>query len=137
VIVFDLDGCLIDSGDMIRECYRAIGGPEADYLLRCLQSHPGRLSAHDEHVWQLRHNDVGLADYWKPSPREGEVAGTRAAFNVPFAQAECFDRWQQKWGTHVDELFSSRQFGTPRRPGWDEIDWYPSFTRRLAELGRR
>ena len=129
-----LDG--FNAAGWFDERFRAIGGPEADYLLRCLQSHPGRLSAHDEHVWQLRHNDVGLADYWKPSPRAGEVVETRAAFNVPFAQAECFDRWQQKWGVHVDELMT-RTADAVRQPGWDEIDWYPSFTRRLTEMGRR
>jgi hypothetical protein len=119
------------------ERFRAIGGPENDYLLRCFQAYPGKLSAHDEHVWQLRHNDVGLADFWRASPRAGEVAETRAAFNVPFADAECFARWSQKWGRHVDELFQGDREGAQRQPGWDEIDWYPSFTRRLTELGRR
>lgn len=118
------------------ERFRAIGGPEADYLLRCLQACPDRLSAHDEHVWQLRHNDVGLAGFWQAAPRDGEVAQTRADYNMPFAGPECFDRWNQKWGMDVDRLFTQKHYGQPRQPGWDEIDWYPAFTRRLAALGR-
>jgi hypothetical protein len=113
------------------ERFRAIGGPEADYLLRALQAYPGRLSAHDEHVWQLRHNDAGLAAHWQAAPRTGEVAETRARFNEPFADTECFARWIQKWGVHVDTLFLEGRYDTRRQPGWDEIDWYPSFTRRL------
>ena len=62
---------------------------------------------------------------------------TRERFNVPFADAECFARWIQKWGVHVDTLFTQGRYDTQRQPGWDEIDWYPSFTRRLAAMGRR
>lgn len=119
------------------ERFRAIGGPESDYLLRAMQAYPDRLSVHDEHVWQMRHNDVGLAAHWRGAAKEGEVIDTRNAFNVPYADAECFERWEQKWGLHVNQLFSGQQYNVQRRPGWDEIDWYPSFTRRLAELGRR
>lgn len=116
------------------ERFRAVGGPEADYLLRMLRTYPDQLSAHDEHVWQLRHNDVGLAHHWRAAPKVGEVAATRAAFNVPLAWRECFVRWVEKWGVGVDELMCSQLYDTPCR--WDEIDWYPSFTRRLEELGR-
>jgi hypothetical protein len=101
-----------------------------------MQAYPTRLSAHDEHVWQMRHNDVGLSDFWKPSPRAGEVAATRAQYNVPYADKECFERWNAKWGVHVDTLFCNRMYGVRRVPGWEEIDWYPSFTRRLKEMGR-
>lgn len=118
------------------ERFRAIGGPEADYVLRMLQTYPDKLSAHDEHVWQLRHNDVGLAGYWHSAPREGEVLATRNRFNVPLANVECFGRWNQKWGEHVDTLLTEHHYDAVRRPGWDEIDWYPSFTRRLSEVGR-
>ncbi len=117
------------------ERFRAIGGPEADYLMRCYLAYPDRLSAHDEHAWQWRHNDVGLADYWHGVPKEGEVVATRDAYNVPFADAECFARWNAKWGVHVDDLMQ-RANDAQRNPGWEEIDWYPSFTRRLRELGR-
>lgn len=118
------------------ERFRAIGGPEADYELRALQACPDRVSVHDEHGWQMRHNDVGLAALWRGAPRAGEVLQTRDEFNVPYAGAECFTRWTQKWGIDVDQLFAERRYGTPRQPGWEEIDWYPSFTRRLRELGR-
>ncbi len=118
------------------ERFRAIGGPEADYLLRCLQAYPERLSVHDDHVWQLRHNDIGLADFWHDVPKEGEVGQTRASFNVPYADTECFARWSQKWGEHVDDLFLQGHYHAQRQPGWSEIDWYPSFTRRLMQLGR-
>jgi hypothetical protein len=118
------------------ERFRAIGGPEADYLLRILQTYPGRLSVHDEHVWQLRHNDTGLACHWHSVPKTGEVQATRMYYNEKFADAECFARWNQKWGEHVDDLMR-HPADAVRQPGWDEIDWYPSFTRRLAELGRR
>jgi hypothetical protein len=117
------------------ERFRAIGGPEADYLLRCFQAIPERLSAHDEHGWQWRHNDVGLADYWRGMPKTGEVGATRAAYNEKFADAECFARWNAKWGEHVDSLMTHAK-DAQRQGGWDEIDWYPSFTRRLRELGR-
>jgi hypothetical protein len=119
------------------ERFRAIGGPEADYELRALQAAPDRLSVHDEHVWQMRHHDVGLAAHWRGSPKQGEVLQTRIEFNGPYHDAECFTRWIQKWGMHVDELFLGHHYDVQRQPGWDEIDWYPSFTRRLAELGRR
>lgn len=115
------------------ERFRAIGGPEADYLLRMRLTYPDRLSVHDEHVWQWRHNDVGLADYWKAQPRIGEIAETRSEFNERFADGECFERWMQKWGVHVDTLM--QQVGNDvadvavHSDGWEEIDWYPAFTR--------
>jgi hypothetical protein len=118
------------------ERFRAIGGPEADYALRMMQTYPDKLSIHDEHVWQWRHNDVGLAEYWHSAPKIGEVAATRAQFNVPLSGPECFARWEQKWGVHVDVLMTKPDEAV-RRPGWEEIDWYPAFTRRLAEMGRR
>jgi hypothetical protein len=117
------------------ERFRAIGGPEADYLLRMMQTYPDRLSVHDEHVWQYRHHDVGLAHYWKSAPLVGEVAATRFAHNVRFANEECFARWDRKWGEHVDTLMS-RPSDAERQLGWEELDWYPSFTRRMRELGR-
>ena len=117
------------------ERFRAIGGPEADYVLRSMRTIPERVSIHDEHVWQLRHNDVGLANYWKPHPREGEVAATRANYNVPLSGPECFGRWVEKWGVGVDEMMCSHAWHT--KPIWPEIDWYPAFTRRLIERGRR
>jgi hypothetical protein len=119
------------------ERFRTIGGPEADYALRMRQAYPDRLSIHDEHVWQWRHNDVGLDYYWRAQPRVGEIAATRREFNEAFADAECFDRWLQKWGIHVDSLMQEQVFDSAiRQPGWEEIDWYPAFTRRLSELGR-
>ncbi len=118
------------------ERFRAIGGPEADYLLRMMQAYPDKLSAHDEHGWQMRHNDVGLASFWHSMEKTGEVGDTREAFNVPFANSECFERWNSKWGEHVDTLFASGNYDRTRRTGWEEIDWYPSFTRRLKEMGR-
>lgn len=119
------------------ERFRAIGGPEADYMLRMMRTYPDKLSAHDEHVWQLAQNDVGLANYWHSSPRTTEVLATRNACNVPLANEECFNRWMQKWGVYVDELFLRQMYGTDPQPGWDEIDWYPAFTRMLVEAGRR
>lgn len=119
------------------ERFRAIGGPEADYELRALQACPARVSVHDEHIWQMRHNDVGLGGFWRGAPKEGEVLETRLQFNGPFHDSECFARWIQKWGLHVDELFLGGHLDAQRQPGWDEIDWYPAFTRRLEELGRR
>ena len=56
------------------ERFRAIGGPENDYLLRALQACPDRLSVHDGHVWQLRHNDAGLAGYWQGAAKAGRGA---------------------------------------------------------------
>lgn len=118
------------------ERFRAIGGPEADYLMRAYLAYPDRLSAHDEHAWQWRHNDVGLAGHWHAVDKAGEVGEIRRAYNERFADAECFARWNAKWGVHVDDLMC-RANDAQRNPGWDEIDWYPAFTRRLAELGRR
>jgi hypothetical protein len=117
------------------ERFRAIGGPEADYALRTLHAGPDRCSIHDEHGWQWRHNDVGLAAHWRSQIRTGEILETRNAYNAPYADAECFARWEQKWGVPVDHLMTVPHQAL-RRPGWDEIDWYPSFTRRLREAGR-
>lgn len=117
------------------ERFRAIGGPEADYALRMVQAYPGRLSIHDEHVWQWRHNDVGLSEFWRAQPRVGEIAATRREFNEAFADAECFDRWTAKWGYHVDQQMEDWPTAE-RNPGWEEIDWYPAFTRKLREVGR-
>lgn len=117
------------------ERFRAIGGPEADYALRMRQAYPDRLSIHDDHVWWWRHNDVGLDYYWRAQPRVGEIAATRHEFNEAFADVECFDRWMQKWGVHVD-LQMKDPISATRSLGWEEIDWYPAFTRRLRELGR-
>lgn len=118
------------------ERFRAIGGPEADYLLRLLRCRPDLLSVHDEHIWQLRLNDIGLASHFLNVPKSGELAVTRFEHNESFADAECFDRWVQKWGCGVDDLFLSHDYHHARNPGWDEIDWYPSFTRRMVSLGR-
>lgn len=117
------------------ERFRAIGGPEADYLLRMMQHYPVRLSVHDEHSWQIRQNDVGLSGFWQAQPRVGEIAATRSEFNERFADAECFDRWRQKWGVDVDLQMKNPESAV-RQVGWEEIDWYPAFTRRLRELGR-
>ncbi len=119
------------------ERFRAIGGPEADYELRAIQTCPDRVSVHDEHIWQMRHNDVGLANHWILPPKYGEVLATRIEFNGPYHDAECFGRWIDKWGMGVDELFLGGHLDRVRQPGWEEIDWYPAFTRRLTELGRR
>ena len=116
------------------ERFRAIGGCEADYLLRCLRSNSEGLSAHDEHIWQLRHNDVGLANYFINSVKQGEILQTRMEHNLEFAQVECFNRWNDKWGESVDHLFLSKNYN--RNRNWKEIDWYPAFTRRLIGLGR-
>lgn len=118
------------------ERFRAIGGPEADYLLRSLQAQPEKVSVHDEHCWQYRFNDVGLAGYWRGAPMAGEVRETRRSFNEVFEETECHARWIAKWGEHVNSLLSRRAFSVQRQPGWDEIDWYPAFTRRLRETGR-
>ena len=118
------------------ERFRAIGGPEADYLLRMIQAYPDKLSAHDEHVWQMRHNDVGLASYWRPASKEGEVGQIRRDYNEAFANDECFARWKQKWAVDVDTLFCNKMYTVTRLLGWEEIDWYPAFTRRLKEMGR-
>ncbi len=119
------------------ERFRAIGGPEADYELRALLSCPDRVSVHDEHVWQMRHNDVGLARFWAGAAKVGEVLQTRQDYNGPYHDTECFARWEQKWGMGVDELFLGGYQRAQRQPGWEEIDWYPAFTARLAALGRR
>lgn len=123
------------------ERFRAIGGPESDYLLRMMQTYPEKLSAHDEHIWQLRNNDVGLANYWHPADKAGEVGQIRREYNEAFANDECFTRWIQKWGIHVDTMMIDRVNNghwqaSVRQPGWEEIDWYPAFTRRLKEMGR-
>lgn len=116
------------------ERFRAIGGPEADYLLRMLQTYPDLLSAHDEHVWQLRHNDVGLANHWRIAPRDAHGQELRYHHNQHFANAECFVRWMEKWGEHVDDLFVNQHYGATRNPGWDELDWYPSFSEHLRSM---
>lgn len=116
------------------ERFRAIGGPEADYLLRMIQTYAERLSVHDEHVWQLRHNDVGLANHWRIAPRDALGSSLRHEHNEAYANAECFARWTQKWGEHVDDLFINRHYTRTRQPGWEEINWYPSFTRHVQEM---
>ncbi len=120
------------------ERFRAIGGAENDYLLRCLKSIPERLSVHDNHIWQMRHNDVGLADHF--SSNHTQVALQTRQRNLQFANAECFERWRQKWGgmqfPYIDQLFLNKEYHRQRNPGWEELDWYPSWTLQMKRLGR-
>lgn len=118
------------------ERFRALGGPEADYELRAIRNCPDNISIWDEHCWQMRHNTVGLEKYIFLSIRTSEVLETRNTHNLTYANAECFDRWNQKWGKHVDTLFYERDYYRDVNPGWDEIDWYPSWTRYMQGLGR-
>lgn len=129
------------------ERFRAIGGPEADYTLRMLMTYPDRLSIHDHHPWQLLHNEVGLERYWDSTfkPEGTEHHATWAAHRWRLADVECFERFEQKWGRDVNELMAEQvhllRAGQPataeRRPGWDELCWYPSLCRRLVELNRQ
>ena len=36
---------------------------------------------------------------------------------------------------HIDDLFLAEDYDCPKN--WKEIDWYPSFTNKLVELGRK
>lgn len=118
------------------ERFRAIGGPEADYQLRIIQEYPELASIYDDHIWKQRLNTIGLEEFFLQAPRTLEVLETRQNFNVPFAQEECFSRWIQKWGIHVDDVFLTKRYDINRNPGWEEIDWYPSITREWNRSGR-
>jgi hypothetical protein len=125
------------------ERFRAIGGPEADMVLRIMQAYPEQASIHDHHPWHLYNNDVGLQPYWESTYKQpgSEHEDTWKMHRWGLADEECFGRWNQKWGKDVNELLiNCVQTGdwslAERRPGWEEIDWYPHFTRRLVELHR-
>jgi len=117
------------------ERFRAIGGAEADYLLRIMRSYPDLASIHDEHVWRLFHNDIGLAEFFINSEKIEEVLETRVEHNLKFADKECFIRWRQKWGEEVDKIFLDKNYNLERV--WYEIDWYPAFTENLLATGRK
>jgi hypothetical protein len=124
------------------ERFRVIGGPEADYVLRIMQTYPDKASIHDHHPWALYHNDVGLQTYWEGTYKQPgtEHEETWKMHRWDLAD-ECFNRWVDKWGGDVNEMMidavRTGSYAFHRRPGWDELDWYPHFTRRLHELGRR
>jgi hypothetical protein len=126
------------------ERFRVIGGPEADYVLRIMRMYPDFASIHDHHPWALYHHDIGLQSYWEGTYKQPgtEHEDTWKMHRLDLADKECFGRWIEKWGMGVNELMAHCvQHGDwssfpERSPGWDEIDWYPHFTRRLQELGR-
>ncbi len=115
------------------ERFRTIGGPEADYLLRLIRNTPDSISVHDDHIWKMRHNLVGLEKYFFLQERNNNILQTRTQ-NVEFSQQECFNRWIEKWNIPVDELFLSKNYHV--KCNFREIDWYPSFTRHLNQQGR-
>ncbi len=117
------------------ERFRAIGGAECDYMLRMMRAYPDQLSIHDEHIWQMRHNDVGLAEYFHNPEKTAHALDTRTKHNLKFAEKECFSRWIDKWGQDVDNLFLSKNYNIDKR--WNEIDWYPALTAKLVEIGRK
>lgn len=120
------------------ERFRCIGGPENDYLLRAMQINPDNISVHDEHIWQLYHNDIGLAENFMPRITNN-TRETRQG-NVKFSNAECFERWRQKWGgdqfPYIDQLFLKKDYNITPNPGWENIDWYPSWTDEMINRGR-
>lgn len=117
------------------ERFRAIGGCEADYELRAISQCPESVSMYDDHYWKMRHNTVGLENYIKDY-KTPEVMETRFAHNLPLSGTECFDRWDQKWGKYVDNVFYEKDYYRSRNPGWEEIDWYPAWTRHMKSIGR-
>jgi hypothetical protein len=125
------------------ERFRAIGGPEADMVLRIMQTYPDKASIHDHHPWHLYHNDIGMLSFWDGTTKQPgtEHEDTWKMHRWGLADKECFGRWRDKWCEDVNELMieavQTGDWYQPRQPGWDEIDWYPHFTQRLRELGRR
>jgi len=117
------------------ERFRALGGPESDYILRCLRSRPEIMSIYDRHVWQMRHNTVGLEDHFELNHTQ-EVMNIRWG-NVLLSEPECFQRWIDKWGKAIDPLFIERDYYREMKTGWErEINWYPSWTGHMQNLGR-
>lgn len=115
------------------ERFRTIHYQESDYLLRASTKRPDRLSAHDEHPWQFRLNDVGLADLWMPSERTHEILAT-GDWTAALYGEHLTDIWNSKWGAPPGELLNAGVAQCLWRP--EEVDWYPAFTRRLRDLGR-
>jgi hypothetical protein len=111
------------------ERFRIPGGGEQDYQLRQLRESPSTVSIYDDHPWRLRHNIVGLQDYWGMQGRTGEIMEVRDEHSKLWWK-ECYDRWNEKWGVWINDLFESRNWHGVQ-PAWPEIDWYPSFTRKM------
>jgi hypothetical protein len=115
------------------ERFRTIHYQESDYLLRASTRRPDRLSAHDEHPWEFRLNDVGLADFWQPAERTHEILAT-GDWTATLYGEHLTDMWNSKWGAPPGDLLTHGVAKCLWRP--EEIDWYPAVTRRLKELGR-
>ena len=116
------------------EIWRAPGGSEQDYLIRALNICPEEISVHDEHIWQLRHNDVGLADHF--SSNHTPAALETRKHNVELSQDECFAVFSEKYGKDIDGLMCRQEYKTPYMPGFRDRDWHPSWTRYMKQIGR-
>ena len=115
------------------ELFRLVGGPEQEAMARCMKFMPEQSSIHDDHFWYLFHNDVGLSDYWVRMERTEEILVTRVEFGQ-LIDKECFQRYIDIHGVHMDQMFYPRKFQI--EPAIKLINWYPSATKRWKEQGR-
>lgn len=115
------------------EIWRSPGGPEADLLIRAMRICPDEISVHDEHVWKLFHNDIGLAEHF--SSNHTDAALETRKHNVELSEEECFKVFREKYGKHVDDLMIAKEYDTPYQPGFKDRDFYPSYTKHLRKLG--
>lgn len=124
--------CLEDIG-WFDERYRAIGGEDFDYQLRYINQYPQNVSIHDEHAWNLRYNDVGLANHWHMQAKNDHLWATRNR-NHDFVRNESWDVFVAKWGMDPDPFFAAGRIGCA--PNLVEVDWHPSFTHYSLKTGR-
>lgn len=114
------------------ELFRIVGGPEEELKIRVMRHMPNEASIHDQHPWNLYHNDVGLNNYWSNMQRTEEILTTRIEFSTMFG--ECRDRFVDIYGKEIIPMFLAKEYN--REPSIKYINWYPSATKHWKEIGR-
>jgi hypothetical protein len=116
------------------ERFRTIFYQESDYMLRAIKYVPECISICDHHHWSLKHNDVGLDNFFSASERTDEVKETGDIAATKSGEA-LGEMWASKWGKSPYEIFTLHQFPECK---WipENVDWYPSATYEWQKQGR-
>ncbi|NQT03918.1 MAG: hypothetical protein HQ580_17970, partial [Planctomycetes bacterium] len=114
------------------ERFTSLGFHEHDYLIRVLNLIPDSATIVDMHKQQLRHNPIGLEEYWLQPETDNFIRFKRKGgwAQASFRTTNQQKFFQEKWGTHpykkVTGLHPQR---LPR-----EIDWYPFISKKYESL---
>lgn len=115
------------------ERFCGLGFQEHDYLMRVLNLIPESASIVDQHKQTIRHNSVGLENYWfQPEERVGfsKVEQVGGQDHGRFWHIYRHNYFKLKWGTTpFKKVFGIAPLRLPK-----EFDWYPFISGRYDFL---